>query len=287
MAGTADDIRAMMRIEWESLRKEQEFLKRCQLQYFLFSITVVGLFVGASHLSESDPNRMMKEQGWVFLAPLIVTIPCWWIFFDKCKTIARLVGYLRIVEELACSDKPDEFKLYIGWERSIGSFRTDYTADSLRRNENIYNITKNERRLRLLSFHATHKYWIAHYYCFLFISLICIILARHSALTNTVVFSVSVIAVVLIAMNTFEQLDRLIFGKNSYDAHEEKWWDILEIQTGRSLTRGKAIREARDKFLRENVEKFDCKRVWENAIASIGFPRAQEPPPPPPPPLPE
>jgi hypothetical protein len=30
--------------------------------------------------------------------PLVVLIPCWWGFFDKAKTITRIVGYIRILE---------------------------------------------------------------------------------------------------------------------------------------------------------------------------------------------
>src|ERR1700722_481526 len=271
-----NDIYAMMRSEWEGLRKEQEFLKRCQLQYFLFSITVVGLFVGFSHLQGDDPEKIMKQQGWLFLTPLIVIIPCWWIFFDKCKTIARLVGYFRILEELSLTKKTDDLKLYIGWERSIGFFRTDYTFDKMRRNQNVYNYGKGERRLRLLLFYSAHKYWIAHFYCFFLTSLICLLLARYCVFTNPVLYGMSVAAVVLIALNTFNLLDRLIFGMNSYDAHEEKWWDILEVQSGDVQPGGPSIRSAqirarRDELLKGSQTELSVGKILRDICASFGW----------------
>jgi len=65
-SSSSNDIYTMMRSEWESLRKEQEFLKRCQLQYFLFSITVVGLFIGLSHLHGDDTKKLWKSRGGYF-----------------------------------------------------------------------------------------------------------------------------------------------------------------------------------------------------------------------------
>jgi hypothetical protein len=275
-SSSSNDIYTMMRSEWESLRKEQEFLKRCQLQYFLFSITVVGLFIGLSHLHGDDTKKIMEEQGWLFLTPLIVTIPCWWIFFDKCKTIARLVGYLRILEELSLTKSPHDLKLYIGWERSIGFFRTDYTSDQMRRNKNVFSYGKNGRRLRLLFFYSAHKYWIAHFYCFFLTSLICLLLARNCAFTNTVLYGASVVAVILIALNTFNLLDRLIFGMNSYDAHEEKWWDILEVQAGEvqpggSPIRSTLIRARRAELLKGSETKLGFVKILRDTCASFGW----------------
>lgn len=269
---TDNDIYAMMRSEWEGLRKEQEFLKRCQLQYFLFSITVVGLFVGLSHLQSANSKTLLEDQGWIFLTPLIVIIPCWWIFFDKCKTIARLVGYLRILEVLSLTKEKEDLALYIGWERSIGYFRTDYTADTMRRNVNVFNYRKSERRARLLLFYSTHKYWIAHFYTFLLTSVVCLILARYSRITNPALYWLSVTAVVLIALNTFNLLDKLIFGMNSYDAHEEKWWDILEKQAGREPTRSDRIRAARAELLQHSMStKIGWATIGKDIWASFGF----------------
>jgi hypothetical protein len=226
----ADRIHQMMREEWKNIRGEQEFLKRCQLQYFLFSITVVGLFLGLSHLEVSPANlgSLISEHAWVFLTPLIVVLPCWWIFFDKCKTIARLVGYLRILEELSLSDDENRLKLYIGWERSMGLFREKFSK-RMQRNDHIYpHIPREEQPKKILLFDTDHKYWVAHYYCFFFVSLICLIVSWRTVLVDPTIYILSAVAVIANTLFTFRILDRLIFGINSYTAHEEEWWKLLE-----------------------------------------------------------
>jgi hypothetical protein len=217
----------LMKMEWQSLRSEEEFLKRCQLQYFLFSITVVGLFVGLSHLEVPGMQPVISEHSWVFLTPLIITIPCWWIFFDKCKTIARLVAYLRVLEALALSDDREFLKLYLGWETSMGLFR-DKFSKGMERNPNVHpHIPIEKRPWKILTFDTDHKYWVAHYYCFLFVSLICLIIAWKTITTDPTTYILSLLVVLANAVVTFKMLERLLFGQDSHNAHEKEWWTLL------------------------------------------------------------
>ncbi|HHJ19552.1 MAG TPA: hypothetical protein ENJ84_06950 [Gammaproteobacteria bacterium] len=108
--------------EKDFLRAELQHLKHCQLKYFSLSITVTGVIFGVGAKLESS------FDGAIFLAPLLVVIPCWWIFFDKAKTISRIVGYYRVLEELV---NGSECYKYIGWENSLEKFRQHQQAGEL------------------------------------------------------------------------------------------------------------------------------------------------------------
>jgi hypothetical protein len=101
--------------EQSILRTELQELKRCQLQYFLFSLGAAGAVLGFNIKIEDRP-----ENNMFFLAPLLVILPCWRTFFDKATTITRLTGYIRVFIE-------DQFKkaepIYYGYENALAKFR--------------------------------------------------------------------------------------------------------------------------------------------------------------------
>ena len=65
------------------------------------------------------PSSGQDVSQSIYLVPLVVLIPCWWGFFDKAKTITRIVGYFRILEQLALVDGGgtlDTIDRFLGWE---------------------------------------------------------------------------------------------------------------------------------------------------------------------------
>jgi len=118
--------------EHKLLREELNNLKECQVRYFTFSLTATGIVLGiiAKFGSTYFPNTL-------FLLPLTFLIPSWWVFFDKAKTITRIVAYYRLLETIILNEESSikeimleskKFK-YIGWENSLMFFREWETGE--------------------------------------------------------------------------------------------------------------------------------------------------------------
>jgi len=101
--------------ERELLKTELQTLKHCQVQYFAITITATGAVLGLAEKLGAGPGG-----GLIYLAPLVIILPCWTIFFDKATTITRIVGYSRILEHLLAGQCALS---YIGWENALREFR--------------------------------------------------------------------------------------------------------------------------------------------------------------------
>jgi hypothetical protein len=234
---TSEKLLDLMKMEWADLRKEQEFLKNCQLRYFILSITVGGLFGGLIRISQDQLQTSLDKYPWVFFSPLLISIPCWWVYFDKAKTIARIVGYLRILEELMLSADTTNQTKFKGWERSLGDFRKEYSKGTLKRNDNIYNFSPLKQFLLVISFRSTHKYWTMHFFAFSVISLVCVILGAGARDQSPNIYWAVVAIFAIVFVVTFRILVKLIFGRNSYYAHEQAWRKILKLETKQHVAR--------------------------------------------------
>ena len=113
LAAEKPDLPKILLHEMDTLRQELRHLKDCQVRYFLLSlvasITAFGL---ASRADNHTPQ--------LYLAPLVVILPCWWTFFDKASSITRIVGYYRILEQIVLQKDRHQ---YLGWESSLAAFR--------------------------------------------------------------------------------------------------------------------------------------------------------------------
>lgn len=83
----------------------------------------------------------------IYLLPLTVLIPAWLVFFDKAKTITRIVAYYRLLESIILNNVYFNF---IGWENSVMRFRewevnTDY--DDFKDSKTFYCTEKEELSL--------------------------------------------------------------------------------------------------------------------------------------------
>lgn len=79
--------------EYTLLKHELRDLKDCQVRVLTFSIIGTGLILG---FIGEYASKLHGSSMW--LLPLVVLLPSWWIFFDKATIIARIVGYLRVIE---------------------------------------------------------------------------------------------------------------------------------------------------------------------------------------------
>ncbi|MGD9401985.1 MAG: hypothetical protein PVF95_06930 [bacterium] len=206
--------------EKENLRQELQSLKDCQVRYFAVTITSAAAILGiGSQLGRPQDLTLLT------LAPLLITLPCWWIFFDKATTITRIVAYVRVLEELIIA--PGEARQeYIGWERALYLFRQD--LQRLRPSDRLKRLGEGLKvgALHGLTFRTTHRYWVINWYTFLGISLYCIVLS-HSRTGHNGYWVVFLVLFCASSLFNLSVLGRLIGGANSYDFNETSWRRLL------------------------------------------------------------
>lgn len=182
--------------EADRLRDELRDLKRCQLQYASLSVVGTGGIIGiAATLAEhADPNSF----GMAFLAPLVIVLPCWLIFFDKATTITRIVGFVRLLEseltnavgslDYAGMDLP-------GYETALERFRA---REEEIRHELLREASERRSRDQEKERRAPwrHQYWTVHWLMFCLLSLLCLVLAG-TAVPGLSAMSVSVVLLIV------------------------------------------------------------------------------------------
>lgn len=204
------------------LRTEQHHLKTCQLQYFALSITATGLILGLG----SKLDQFAIDT--IYLAPLAVVLPCWWIFFDKATTISRIVGYFYVLEEIAIGHSLCQ---YIGWERSLFRFREKQRSGKL---PQLSYQRSWGKYYYVFSLRTPHRYWVIVWYAFLNLALLCLVLGISDIILNPQYNPLStpiwVIALCFFAASvlfTAEVLMQLTVGRNSYEANRTHWQHVL------------------------------------------------------------
>ena len=214
-----DNITEILLNEKTSLRNELQHLKQCQLRYFVLSITVTGVIFGVGAKLEEN------FDGSIFLAPLLVVIPCWWIFFDKAKTISRIIGYYRILENIV---NGDECYTYIGWENSLEKFRRHKQENALTYNK-IDKYDKKEKIRRLSRLDVPHKYWVINWYTYAILSILSLFLSLVFYSKISLPFSLlGMWAIYFTIRYNLNMIIDLIFGDSSYVSNEKCWEEILK-----------------------------------------------------------
>lgn len=213
--------------EQTKLRSELAHLKDCQLRYFSLSVTATGVLV-----SVGTQLPASRESPLYYLAPLLIVVPCWWIFFDKATTITRIIGYLRLVDDFfryaECESKGPRF---LGWETALQLRRKDKPSNEPSKLEGWkegYAIAfKN-----VLPLNTTHRYWGFTWYTFLLLSSTCVVLAwfaagsAHSDTVWRIGWAVSVAVVLVAASYNLYLVGDLTGGRRSYEEHYKEWCRI-------------------------------------------------------------
>ena len=205
-----DDVtRKCGELQMTLLRQELQNLKTCQFAFLTTAFTATGLLLGlVPKLSESG-------YSWLgFLSPLVVVSPCSCFFFDKARTLTRIVGYYQYLEKLLT---PPGFP---AWE----------TALSLSRDAMIPRGGKMRRFGRVMVMRQPHGYWSLAYYTFLSLSLLCLAGAWKLAFANghllsfrwSVLVSASMLVVGCVGRNLY-LIWHLTVGANSYTENYRKW----------------------------------------------------------------
>lgn len=215
------------------LRQELQELKRCQLQYFTLSVTGAAAILG---FAGSLPNKEYLAPS--LLAPLAIIIPCWWIFFDKATTITRIVGYVRILEELLAKG-PSLDLAYPGYEESLTLYR-EYEDQTHGEGDFSFSVEPSEnhpsrarRWIELLALRTRHRYWIVNFYTFAGLAFLCCVSSgwaffSSSSQALSLLFRYLVLGTgAFLFLGSFIYsiitVHQLVFGKRSYGSSAKLW----------------------------------------------------------------
>ena len=212
----------MQETERSDLRHELQNLKDCQVRYFQITVTATGLLIGiGSQIGQERSSSLL------LLAPLIMILPCWWIFFDKATTITRIVGYLRILETMIITNSPGSID-YVGWENSLRRFRERQDEEGFWRKVGNHLLGIWRGLPALIPFLTTHRYWVINWYAFFVLGFLCIFLSRPS--TGVGLSSLWFWFMVLFAVSSVHNLSilgNLVDGTYTYRNNERVWRNIL------------------------------------------------------------
>lgn len=111
---TSDQIFTFRQNLFRDLRNELGHLKTCQTAIVVLGVTGSGVFLGLL-----KPQSFEEINPYLVLLPLIILLPLWIIFYDKARTIARIVGFLRVQENLALENSSVGL---IGWESAMKEY---------------------------------------------------------------------------------------------------------------------------------------------------------------------
>jgi hypothetical protein len=236
------DIELKLLNEQTILRTELQELKKCQIQYFLLSISATGAVFGFNKELMGDP----AGSSIMFLTPLLIILPCWLTFFDKANTITRLTGYMRVFIE-------DELKknnghVYVGYENALSLFRDQEQKDKaahfkVKGKPGVFRMVYkgiNKIKLReIASIELTrHQYWKINWLTFFALALTCcaypFFKSKPADFSGNpvllIVYFIFIVAVVIATLFSLSILSELISGKYSYEGVTDYWRQIYKAK---------------------------------------------------------
>ena len=173
-----DHLLNLVKEEKTMLRAELQALKECQIKFLTGAVVSVGVILGLPGVFKQGGNQGFVAPS-AYLVPLVILIPCWWGFFDKAKTITRIVGYFRILERIALIEKGKEvsgIEHFFGWENSVSEYRKAertgwFEKLHYRRRVPIWEIVK------AIFLVPSQRYWSLAHYTYLVLCLLCVLTA--------------------------------------------------------------------------------------------------------------
>lgn len=234
--------------ELNLVRTDLRELKRCQLQYFTLSITGAGAILGivAPLQGRIFQNLETNLAALALLAPLLILLPCWLIFFDKANTITRLVGYQRTLEDFLVDSafkNGTYITHYIGLENALSIMREkewelDAALDNPATQISLASIWN------MIILRVRNRYWMINWYTFAALSFVSCTLGYNflGVQVQTFIFPFGLgfmlpertlwgggafLLFVIVSIYTMLQVRQLALGKRSYDAYADKWRKLL------------------------------------------------------------
>jgi hypothetical protein len=233
----ASDDKQIIQSELHELREELRDLKGYQFKLLSLAGAITGFLLSLTRL-RLDREITAVPSPLLYLLPLVVILPSWCIFFDKARTITRIVGYCRVIEkQLRHPQKlePDEFP---GWENSLALFRKyrqDIAEEVLAQHKPTFKQRLGHLRATILLIES-QRYWVLTYYTFFSLCAVCLSIPLHfinvfhpSAWALEGIFlGVATLLTIVTALFNGVILARLIWGVHSYDRLEDIWKGVFK-----------------------------------------------------------
>lgn len=225
------DRTAAFSAERDILRTELLDLKRCQITYLTVALQATAIAFALAGTLATRSGADPAVLGSIALLPLVITLPAWWVFFDKAVSVTRMASYLRISER--CIGGEDV--RFIGWERSVERYRQEY-ADRPGGNPQSRTglITALWGSLKGLVKSSTSRYWALVYCTFLGASLLCFLVGAFMSEWELgwrawMILGPAILAFVVTAAFNLNQLTMLVDGPHSYHQAEARWLSIFDL----------------------------------------------------------
>jgi len=185
--------------QFHDLRAELGHLKTCQTSLLIFSSAGAGIFIG---LLRNESGYI--HPAYLLLFPLIFLLPLWIIFYEKARSIARIVGFLRVQEKLYM------FKstlAVIGWESAMKKYWSKKDTWDNRILDDHFTIESSKKTA------TTSIYWFSVYCTFLILIVTCLVLSGiYLPIENFTKIGI-IIAVILTLIESFYLLKLQNIGK--------------------------------------------------------------------------
>jgi hypothetical protein len=224
----------LVKEEKKMLRDELKGLKKCQIKFLTGAVVSVGVILGLPGVFRSPSVQDFIQSA--YLAPLVVLIPCWWGFFDKAKSITRIVGYFRVLEQIAVVENggtADGIERFLGWENSVSHYRTcerNGQFKSVKYRKHPPNIREIVKALFLI---PSQRYWSLAHYSYLVLSALCVMVSlvglwgTPGHYPSKAVLALAAFGFAYSLVWNTAILWALMWGRHSYAATVAYWRDIL------------------------------------------------------------
>jgi len=221
---------------FRDLRNELGHIKTCQTTLFLIGVTGTGVFLGLISRAE-----LSIKISYLLLIPLLILLPLWIIFYDKARTIARIVGFLRVQENLAQDNAESGL---IGWESAMREYwrvRDKYDEwhydDIFEGAKKIQMENDPEENYKIRESVINSTYWSTVYLLFLSFNVVCFGMSFYLfGFSEEVTRILSVWLIILVIVSFIEVKTRFAYKgikrlcnreKPDYKAPHTKFYSIL------------------------------------------------------------
>jgi hypothetical protein len=207
-------------VEMKNLREELRGLKQCQITFMGLAFSATGLIFGLVKTAQDT-----KCSALVLLAPLVIIFPTFAFFFDKAKTITRIVGYYRHLEGISLGDVIP--KAFDGWENSLAVFRE--VEDRLKNEAVAEHPCPRPKFLQEVRLRKPFVYWSLAYLTFTSVAVLCPIVASlicKGGLERGISIAI-LLPVIWVVFKEFQALRSLTTGRDSYTVNFAVWQKII------------------------------------------------------------
>lgn len=226
-----DHILSLVKEEKVLLRAELQVLKECQIKFLTGAIVSAGVILGLPGASGQSAHLSPDA----YLVPLVILLPAWWGFFDKAKTITRIVGYFRILELVAlvqAGEACKDISRFLAWENSVSEYRR-WERGRLLQKKDYGEKPRLGEVAKAIVLAQSQRYWSLANYTYATLCALCLLISaaklwplNPNSLPSLLWLASAFAFAYTLSWNTAIWYT-LMWGRHSYKATEAYWRRIL------------------------------------------------------------